>query len=81
MAYSDSYGTACKMTLTSLIVRRLSSHIINHYSLAYSLTRSLNQSINQSKKKKKQKNLLFCEFKLLVTKDKICGILLKSIIQ
>ena len=35
----------------------------------------------KSKKKKKQKNLLFCEFKLLVTKDKICGILLKSIIQ
>ena len=48
MAYSDSYGTACKMTLTSLIVRRLSTHIINHYSLAYSHTHSLDQSINQS---------------------------------
>ena len=36
---------------------------------------------SKKKKKKKQKNLLFCEFKLLVTKDKICGILLKSIIQ
>ena len=48
MAYSDSYGTACKMTLTSLIVRRLSTHIINHYSLAYSHTHSLAQSINQS---------------------------------
>ena len=51
MAYSDYYGAEYKMSLTSMIVRRLGSHIIN-YSLAQSLTHllthSLNPSINQS---------------------------------
>ena len=46
MAYSDSYGTACKMTLTSLIVRHHKSLLTRL--LTHSLARSINQSINQS---------------------------------
>ena len=46
MAYWDYYGVEYKMSLTSMIVRRLSSHIIN-CSLTHSLTHSINRSINR----------------------------------
>ena len=51
MAYSDYHGAEYKISLTSMIVRRPSSHIIIYsptHSLTHSLTQSINQSINQS---------------------------------
>ena len=51
MAYSDYHGAEYKISLTSMIVRRPSSHIIIYsptHSLTHSLTHSFNQSINQS---------------------------------
>ena len=51
MAYSDYYGAEYKISLTSVIVRRPSSHIIIYsptHSLTHSLTQIINQSTNQS---------------------------------
>ena len=48
IAYSDYYWVEYKMSLTSIIIRRPSGHIIN-YSLTHSPTQSINQSIDGSR--------------------------------